>query len=227
MLKDITIKHKYIDALSLLFLEIPFFLFLCYWTSLYIGGIAGILIFILHFYQWKKTSNESLQIKISFIIFILLVCSIWIFWSGIGGYFFQSSDHGARNAIYHDLLKFKWPVIYENGRYLNYYFGYWLIPAFITRVLKNLFLVDLWTLGQFVLYTYTVIYVFIIILQIIRRNIITKKNIYIALICLIFFSGLDICGLLVKLILKGEFHFINEIINWWNFNDNFRIDNDI
>ena len=32
MLKDkvITIKHKYIDALSLLFLEIPFFLFLCY-----------------------------------------------------------------------------------------------------------------------------------------------------------------------------------------------------
>ena len=221
MLKDkvITIKHKYIDALSLLFLEIPFFLFLCYWTSLYIGGIAGILIFILHFYQWKKTSNESLQIKISFIIFILLVCSIWIFWSGIGGYFFQSSDHGARNAIYHDLLKFKWPVIYENGRYLNYYFGYWLIPAFITRVLKNLFLVDLWTLGQFVLYPYTVIYVFIIILQIIRRNIITKKNIYIALICLIFFSGLDICGLLVKLILKGEFHFINEIINWWNSNE--------
>ena len=221
MLKDrvITIKHKYIDAISLLFLEVPFFLFLCYWSNLYIGCIVGILIFILHFYQWKKDSNKNLQIKSSFIILILLVSLIWVFWSGIGGYFFQSSDHGARNAIYHDLLNFKWPVIYENGRYLNYYFGYWLIPAFITKVLKNLFLVDLWTLGEFVLYTYTVIYVFIIILQIIRRNIITKKNIYIALICLILFSGLDICGLLIKLILKGEFHFINEIINWWNSNE--------
>jgi len=220
MLKDkIIIKYKYIDTLSLLFLEIPFFLFLCYWTNLYIGGIAGILMFILHFYQWRKVSNESLQIKISFIILILSFCLIWVFWSGIGGYFFQSSDHGARNAIYYDLLNFKWPVIYENGRYLNYYFGYWLIPAFITKALKNLFLIDLWIVGEFILYVYTVIYVFIIILQVIRRNIITKKNIIIILICLIFFSGLDICGLLVKLILKGEFHFINEIINWWNFNE--------
>lgn len=221
MFKDkiVIIKYKYIDTLSLLFLEIPFFLFLYYWTNLYIGSIVGILIFILHFYQWKKASNESLQIKISFIVLILLFSLIWVFWSGIGGYFFQSSDHGARNAIYYDLLNFKWPVIYENGRYLNYYFGYWLVPAFITKVLKDLFLVDLWMLGEFILYIYTVIYIYIIILQVIRRNIITKKNINIALICLIFFSGLDICGLLTKLILKGEFHFINEMINWWNSNE--------
>ena len=88
MLKDkvITIKHKYIDAISLLFLEVPFFLFLCYWSNLYIGCIAGILIFILHFYQWKKDSNKNLQIKSSFIILILLVSLIWVFWSGIGGY---------------------------------------------------------------------------------------------------------------------------------------------
>ena len=221
MFKDkiVIIKYKYIDTLSLLFLEIPFFLFLYYWTNLYIGSIVGILIFILHFYQWKKASNESLQIKISFIVLILSFSLIWVFWSGIGGYFFQSSDHGARNAIYYDLLNFKWPVIYENGRYLNYYFGYWLVPAFITKVLKDLFLIDLWMLGEFILYIYTVIYIYIIILQVIRRNIITKKNINIALICLIFFSGLDICGLLTKLILKGEFHFINEIINWWNSNE--------
>ena len=221
MFKDkiVIIKYKYIDTLSLLFLEIPFFLFLYYWTNLYIGSIVGILIFILHFYQWKKASNESLQIKMSFIVLILLFSLIWVFWSGIGGYFFQSSDHGARNAIYYDLLNFKWPVIYENGRYLNYYFGYWLVPAFITKVLKDLFLVDLWMLGEFILYIYTVIYIYIIILQVIRRNIITKKNINIALICLIFFSGLDICGLLTKLILKGEFHFINEMINWWNSNE--------
>ena len=71
MFKDkiVIIKYKYIDTLSLLFLEIPFFLFLYYWTNLYIGSIVGILIFILHFYQWKKASNESLQIKISFIVF--------------------------------------------------------------------------------------------------------------------------------------------------------------
>lgn len=214
--KVVTIKYKYIDIISLLLLEVPFFIFLCYWSNLYIGYIAGITIFILHSHQWKKSSNENLQIKISFVIIILVICFIWVFWSGIGGYFYQSSDHGARNAIYHDLLNFKWPVIYENGRYLNYYFGYWLIPAFVTKILKKLFLVDLWELGQFILYIYTTIYIFIIILQIIRRNIITKKNIVIAITCLVFFSGLDICGLLVKLILKGEFHFVNEIIQWWS-----------
>ena len=44
MLKDrvITIKHKYIDAISLLFLEVPFFLFLCYWSNLYIGCIVAV-----------------------------------------------------------------------------------------------------------------------------------------------------------------------------------------
>ena len=42
MLKDstITIKYKYIDTISLLFLEVPFFLFLCYWSNLYIVCIA-------------------------------------------------------------------------------------------------------------------------------------------------------------------------------------------
>ena len=150
---------------------------------------------------------------------IFLICLVWVFWSGIGGYFFQSSDHGARNAIYNDLLNFNWPVIYEKGRYLNYYFGYWLPSAFLTKVISKLFLIDLLKIGEFILYIYTVIFVFVIVLQLLKRFSISKKNIIILISCLIFFSGLDICALIIKLLLKGDFNFSYELAKWWNYDD--------
>ena len=217
--KTIKIKHKTIDTISLLFLETPLLIFLFYWTNQYIGCITGGVIFSFHYYNWKKSKEKVIEIKIFYLMLIFLICMVWVFWSGIGGYFFQSSDHGARNAIYNDLLNFNWPVIYEKGRYLNYYFGYWLPPAFITKLIISFFSVDTLKIGEFILYIYTVIFVFIIILQILKRFTITKKNIIILISCLIFFSGLDVCALIIKLLLKGDFNFSYELAKWWNYDD--------
>lgn len=219
MFKDKTIKieHKTIDTISLLLLETPLLIFLFYWTNPYISFILTGIILNFHYYQWKKENGKILEIKLLYIIVIISIILIWVFWSGIGGYFFQSSDHGARNAIYNDLLHFEWPVIYEKGRYLNYYFGYWLLPAFITKLIIKLFLWDTLKTGEFILYVYTVIYILIIVFQILKRFTITKRNITIILCSLIFFSGLDSCALILKLILKGEFNILNELVNWWNY----------
>lgn len=87
--KTIKIKHKIIDIISLLFLEIPFLIFLFYWTNQYMGYIATGIIFSFHYFHWKKAKEEVIEIKILYIILVLLVCFIWVFWSGIGGYFFN------------------------------------------------------------------------------------------------------------------------------------------
>lgn len=52
------------------------------------------------------------------------------FSGGIGGHYYQSPDWDWRNAIFHDLIYKKWPVIYsEYDKALVYYIGYWLPSA--------------------------------------------------------------------------------------------------
>ena len=60
---------------------------------------------------------------------ILAILAVWLISSGIGGLVWQRPDWHARNAVLHDLLDNRWPVIYENGEGLVYYLVFWMVPA--------------------------------------------------------------------------------------------------
>lgn len=146
-------------------------------------------------------------------LMIVFVVLLWVGFSGIGGFAFQNSDFTLRNAVFRDLISFHWPVIYsytnqqgfvpysghEGG--LVYYLSYWLPAALVGKFFG-------WHIANVALYVWTVIGVLLTLYLLFRY---LKKSPIILTIILIFWSGLDIVGTL----LKGHFPALGEHIEWW------------
>lgn len=147
------------------------------------------------------------------------VVMVWCFLSGLGNWYYQSGDWSARNAIFRDLIRFEWPVIYSaKNAALVYYIGYWLPPALIGKLFYGI-TADLdvaWVIGNFALWVWSVICVIVVILMVlVFINANTYKRFKTALIVFIAFSGLDIIGTLVLRIFYGV-PFPNHI-EWWTY----------
>ena len=150
------------------------------------------------------------------LIITVLVGAVWVWWSGIGGWFVQSSDFNARNAILHDLLSYDWPVIYggEKGA-LVYYIGFWL-PAACVGKLATLCTQDantIFNIANAALYVWTLIGVcltFLLLYFQVRAN--NLKRVALALLVFIFFSGMDIIGFTIKGDPISKLH-----IEWWTY----------
>ena len=154
--------------------------------------LAGTYLTLRDFGYIKDYSFISLE----FLVFSFLIIFTWVFFSGIGGFGFQNLDFLARNAVFHDLINYPWPVIYDfsadstlkemfgNTGALVYYFAYWLPSALVGKLLG-------WKIANFVLFIWTLVGVSLCILLITRY--IGKASILIVL-AFVFFSGLDIVG---------------------------------
>lgn len=179
--------------LSILYLALPFLLFLFGWVRLTIAlPLALILLFALlklirTNYQSPITTNHRPST-----IYWLLLTALWLLLSGIGGYAFQNWDHNWRNVVLRDLMNFDWPVYYsqpEGGpvKMLVYYVGYWLPSALAGKFFNwgtaNLFLF-LWTLTGLLFVSYHLASAL-------------KTSPFKATLLLILFSGLDILGTLL------------------------------
>ena len=81
----------------------------------------------------KKNEGESLIRKD--ILFLTLVASLWTFFCGVDGLSAQSGDWLAHNEKFYDLYKSEWPLYFSGiDRYACYYFGYYLIPSFLSKI---------------------------------------------------------------------------------------------
>ncbi|HQN04028.1 MAG TPA: hypothetical protein PK174_01300 [Anaerolineaceae bacterium] len=133
--------------------------------------------------QTKTALISKKEIAISIAIILL-----WVWFSGIGGFAFQNWDHHFRNAVFHDLINYPWPVKYSNFGNPNiglvYYLGYWLPSALIGKLLG-------WQTANVMLFIWSFIGIAITI-------ILLKEKLKISLIpitlVLVFFSGMDILG---------------------------------
>ena len=80
----------------------------------------------------KKDGNEKLSIKD--MLFVLLLALLWTYFCGIHGLSTQSMDWLAHQAKLYDLYKNDWPLYFKDvDRYACYYFGYYLVPAFLSK----------------------------------------------------------------------------------------------
>lgn len=165
----------------------------------------------------RKTQSAVYEIKIKSIVFISVVLLLWCYIAGQGGFFYQSSDHQYRNAIFRDLVAFRWPVVYEQtGRSLVYYIGFWLIPASIGKV-ANLFFSfkTAWIVANVALFLWSFLHLFFVSLLIfIYTKADSFKKIVLAMALLVFFSGLDIIGLLSSL--NFDVTAIPNHLEWWS-----------
>ncbi len=219
------IKPRTIYLLGVGYLALPVGVWAMGWLRIGYAAAAAALLcvgFALVTRSGVHVSAEDETVCLSWrqIAAIVAVIILWCLLGGHGGLLFQTSDWSARNAVYRDLITHDWPVVYETGNALCYYFGFWLVPTLITKGV-GLILADaaaVWAIGNILLTCWVVWGVYLVVLLVLvwlKRW--DRRAITMTLVTLIFFSGLDIVGLLLfrspdeaRWILSIDMH-----IEWW------------
>ena len=221
----ITLSVRKTYILGLCFLALPVLIWCFGWLKLPFAVLtAGLLVAGL-LLVWRKISKDSFRsgdiaIPILLVAAIAIVVLLWCILGGQGGFWYQSPDWNARNAIFRDLITYDWPVVYENGNALCYYFGFWLVPALFGKfcIACGFGAGIAWAAANIVLLFWTACGVFlavVLLLQHVRRSDIKAVCLVVALF--VFFSGMDIVGLL----LTGDVSQIEQRltqkvhIEWW------------
>lgn len=142
--------------------------------------------------------RETICISIPEVLLIFLVMLLWSYLGGLNGLFYQTSDWPYRNAIFHDLIDYKWPVVYEEtASALDYYVGFWLLPAILAKAIA--FIVGdstvAWLFGQMALWVWAALGLLTIALVLFTYvNATSFKKRVLTIAIFIGFSGLDILG---------------------------------
>lgn len=220
-----TLSSRKIYFAGLTFLAIPLLIWSFSWLKApYFVLVAGLLIvgmiLIWERIDAKTFRSSDINISIPLIVGISVAILLWCILGGHGGFLYQSSDWNARNAILRDLITYDWPVVYENDSALCYYFGFWLLPALFGKLClwMNLGLEIAWIIANIALLFWAALGVFLAImlfLQLVKCS--NRKAIIAAVAIFIFFSGMDIVGLLltgnpaaIEMRLFEKVH-----IEWW------------
>lgn len=174
------------------FLKVPFAI---------LGGVAVSAIYLItniEIIKREKSPGEDrcIYVEKKMLFVIAVICIIWCFLGGQGGFFYQSPDWDCRNAVFRDLITHSWPVRYETtGDALVYYIGHWLPSAACARGLYLLTdnLDMAWFFGRILLWLWTALGCFLMMMMIaLYVEVNTTKQMFLVVFMLIFFSGMDI-----------------------------------
>ncbi|WP_020527966.1 hypothetical protein [Flexithrix dorotheae] len=137
---------------SFLYLALPSLIFIFGWFRLAISlpalGIIGYSTFLFFKELTKFSNRDTFTLPPARSIKLLLISTGICLFSGIGGFTFQGDAEKHYSMLY-DLVNQDWPVLYisdlilEKKAFLNYYFGYFLPPAFLAKTFNIHWIDDL------------------------------------------------------------------------------------
>ncbi len=203
-----TITLIHVRNASIVYILLPLFCFACGFLRWYYSFICIVVILYSAYTAMRSENIENQFVDQHFgftnmtTIVLFLFSMLWTYLAGMNGFYFQSSDWDCRNAVYFDLIRYDWPVVYtKNGTALVYYIGHWLPPALIAKVFQSLTgSIEAGRMaGRMLLWIWSSIgltLVLLLILQFVNAG--TGKKKTIALFLFAFFSGLDIIGALLR-----------------------------
>lgn len=204
---EIRLDFKKIRFAACVYIALPLLVFFSGFLRWYYA-LLGIAALLFVFYRTVRSDNVepdrsyTVTLTRKRIALIFLFTLIWTYLGGLNGFFYQSSDWNCRNAIFHDLIEFDWPVIYESsGAALVYYIGHWLPPALIGKaVLAISGSMDLaWLLGKLAFWVWSSVGLTVVILLILHyTRAESKKSCAAAVFLFVCFSGMDVVGALLK-----------------------------
>lgn len=190
--KAIRISGKKLAILAYCYMILPIIIFFIGWLKIGIGiTLSAVLLFgLYHFIKRRYEKDEYFFIEAKSISIMLALVCLWVFLSGVGGYFCQRSDLHWRNAVFRDLIDYSWPVIYpETGNALVYYYIYWMLPALVGKVLG-------WATANLFLFLWTVMGIFISMLLLCKTlKVYSTKKVLTICVIYVFWSGLNIIGM--------------------------------
>ena len=208
-------KDKSLYRLSYLYLLLPIICFYLSYLKIYISIPLVILIGIIIYKIFKEYDNKEIVISKKNLIILFIFTIILCITAGLGGLFYQSPDYHYRNAIFRDMITKSFPIYYNNYNvYLDYYFGFWIIPALIGKLglfISNEVAFNIGNIGLLIWASFGVVLTFLWLI----KNFKLKNNKMIIKFILVFllFSGLDIIGIFVSR--RFELLFKGLHIEWW------------
>lgn len=206
------------------YMALPLFCFLGGFLRWYYAiiscAVLGFLLWLVSQSRNREAGcNGQSTISIQTIAWVFVFSMLWSYFGGMNGYFYQSTDWNCRNAIYFDLIHYRWPVVYDlSGQALVYYIGHWLPPAALAKAVQHLSGSVEWgrSAGRMLLWLWSSLGLTIIILMVFSLvGACTRKKRIAATLILAFFSGLDVVGAI--LLRRIQFLLSPEIIHleWW------------
>ncbi len=198
----IRIQTKHLKLAAMLLLAAPALVFCLTWLRWYIGIPAFLLLGFATLRAVKGSENKTLELHPAVLLLTILLLLTWSVLSGQGGFFAQKSDHLYRNAIFHDLIEYDWPVLYHDAKdgMLIYYIGHWFVPALFGKLGTALFGYDGgWLTGRIALLLWTTLLLlvtFLLLCAYLRAS--SKKQIFLLLAVLMLFSGADYIGVAIS-----------------------------
>ena len=224
--KQLRITYTFLRRCAFVFISLPLLCFFLFWIKWYFAVIACLALAaclltaeennILKklFKKEAKTGTAEKSIVISKTAFaeVVLVSLVYLILCGIGRLWAQSTDYMWRNAIFRDLIVRDWPVYYDKFKgALSYYIGMWL-PAAAPAKLVYLICGDseiAFTAGNLLLLVYFTAGLSILFLLLFMYfQTANSKQVFLVVIGLIFFSGMDVLGLNF---VPGYYH-----LEWWS-----------
>ena len=105
---------KVLILLSVFYIVFPIILFVFGWLKLPLAIVVSIPIIFMSFRVFKQISaceEISITVNSRFWVIALLTIAVWVLFSGIGNFSFQTGDFIVRNPMFRDLERFSWPVL--------------------------------------------------------------------------------------------------------------------
>ena len=197
--RSMSIHPFLIYRISILYLVIPIIFFFLGWLSLGIGLLLAVLLSLATYLFFKrikdaKTNNDFITFSkehfIALVVFFMFLLS-----TGNTGFVgCWGVDIPWRNAIYQDLIRQNWPVIYEYSHsMLCYYMTFWLVPAAVSSWFH------LGELGSNII-LFLWMYIGLLLIFFLLCDLLKPKKEYVVLmtIMFLFFSGINIFGMIFK-----------------------------
>lgn len=212
------ISYNRIRSAVAVYAAVPVFIFFFGWLSALAAAVFSVLLAAACFFFWKnsrKRDGEKTYAVVSkkTLIIIGAAALAWCFLAGHGGFIHQSDDNAIRNAIFRDMIKKPWPVVYSDGSMLSYYIAHWMAPALLGKIFYAVSgSVSLgYAAGNVFLLIWSSIGVFLALLLVVILTFSKKRpHILLTVFMFIFFSGLDSVGTAVTGHMNSDCH-----LEWW------------
>lgn len=208
----LTLSYSSIKKYAFCALALPFLVFAIGWLEWYwavLAVVATLACIWLGCFPKQKgnedkkvvslnESEKKINVKKWIFFLLIFIAMVWVWQSGIGGFWAQSKDYPWRNAIYRDIVLKDWPVYYDlyDGA-LVYYIGFWLPPALVGKLALLFGANDVvaFQVASVAIYVWSVLFIvilFSLLITLLKADT-TKKQLLVVL-GFVFFSGLDVLG---------------------------------